>query len=238
MKKISNFPVVILAGGLGTRMRGVKDQIPKPMIKILGVPIIKRIMNHYSKFGLDKFIICAGYKQKQIVNYFKKKAHKWDVKVINTGLKTMTGGRLKKIEKFINVNFFFLTYGDGLSNINISDLFRFHIKNKKIATCLAVNPPARFGALNIKKHLVKHFSEKPFLNRNKEGWINGGFFVLTKEVFKYIKNDKTIFEREPLNKLVKNKQLSAYKYNGFWQCMDTPRDKEMIELYIKKKILS
>lgn len=172
-------------------------------------------------------------KKKIIENFFKKKKVKdWDVKVVDTGLKTMTGGRLKRLKKYLKDQTFFMTYGDGLSDINLKKLLHFHLKTKKIGTLTAVRPPARFGALKIsKKKIVTYFKEKSSLH---EGWINGGFFVLEPKIFKYIKNDKTYFEREPLQKLSKLKSLYAYEHNGFWQCMDTLRDKAILEKKIKK----
>ena len=224
---------VILAGGKGTRISELSKDIPKPMIKILGKPILLRIMQHYSKYGFKDFIIAAGYKKKIIENFFKKKKVKdWEVKVVDTGLKTMTGGRLKRLKKYLKDQTFFMTYGDGLSDINLKKLLSFHLKTKKIGTLTAVRPPARFGALKIStKKAVTYFKEKSSLH---EGWINGGFFVLEPEVFKYIKDDKTYFEREPLQKLSRLKSLYAYKHSGFWQCMDTLRDKEILEKKIKK----
>ena len=224
---------VILAGGKGTRISELSKDIPKPMIKILGKPILLRIMQHYSKYGFKDFIIAAGYKKKIIENFFKKnKFNDWDVKVVDTGLKTMTGGRLKRLKKYLKDQTFFMTYGDGLSDINLKKLLSFHLKRKKIGTLTAVRPPARFGALKIStKKVVTYFKEKSSLH---EGWINGGFFVLEPEVFEYIKDDKTYFEREPLQKLSRLKSLYAYKHSGFWQCMDTLRDKEILEKKIKK----
>ena len=237
MFNLSNIPLVIFAGGLGTRMRGVKDKLPKPMIKICGIPIIARIINHYAKFGVKNFIICGGYKVKIIKDYFKKnKFNDLDINVVNTGKFTMTGGRLKIIRNYIKSNNFFLTYGDGISNVSIKKLYKFHLKNKKIATCLAVYPPARYGALTINKNTVTSFVEKPNFKNKNEGWINGGFFVLKNSIFKYLKDENTIFERKPLEKLSKIKQLGAMKYKGFWRCMDTPKDKEEIEKYLRTKI--
>ena len=218
---------VILAGGKGSRISEISKNIPKPMIKILGKPIIIKIMQHYSRFGFKDFIIAAGYKKEIIKDYFKKNTFKeWNVKVIDTGLNTMTGGRIKRLEKFLDRETFMLTYGDGLSNVNIKKLLKYHNKYKKIGTLTAVRPPARFGAIKISKNKVSYFKEKSKLD---EGWINGGFFVLEPEIFKYIKGDETFFEKEPLQRISKSNQLFAYKHKGFWQCMDTLRDKEILE---------
>ena len=227
---------VILAGGQGTRIAELSKNIPKPMIKILGKPIIFRIMKHYSKFGVREFIIAGGYKKKIIENYFqKKKIKNWKVTVIGTGLNSMTGGRLKRLEKYLKNQTFFMTYGDGLSDVNIKKLLKFHLKHNKIATLTAVRPPARFGALKISsKEIVTYFKEKSSLD---EGWINGGFFVLEPKIFKFIKNDQTFFEREPLQKISDLKSLCAYKHKGFWQCMDTLRDKEILEKKLKNDAL-
>ena len=224
---------VILAGGKGTRISELSKTLPKPMIKVLNKPIILRIMKHYSKFGFKDFIIAAGYKKKIIKNYFSKKdiTKEWNLKVIDTGLNTMTGGRVKRLEKYIKDQTFMLTYGDGLSSVNIKKLLKFHRKHKKIATLTAVRPPARFGAIKIKGKKISYFKEKSKLD---EGWINGGFFVFEKKVFKFIKNDQTYLEREPLQKISKKNQLYAYKHSGFWQCRDTLRDKEILEKELKK----
>ena len=189
-------------------------------------------MKHFSKYGFKNFYIAAGYKQQIIKNYFKNKKFGWKIKIIDTGQKTMTGGRLKRLEKYLKNETFLLTYGDGLSNVNIKKLIMFHKKNKAFATLTAVRPPARFGAIKIKGKKVSYFREKSRLN---EGWINGGFFVMEPNIFKFIKNDKTFLEKEPLTKLgIKNK-LNAFKHNGFWQCMDTIRDKEILEKELKNK---
>jgi len=222
--------VVILAGGLGTRMSELTKTIPKPMVKIYNKPILIHIMEHYSKAGFNEFYIALGYKGKVIKNFFKKKKFKWKINLIETGIKTMTGGRLKKLKKFLKDDTFFLTYGDGISNVDLKKLLKFHKKNKKIATLTAVRPPARFGSIKINGNLVKVFKEKSKLD---EGWINGGFFVFEPNIFKYIENDMTYLEREPLENISKKKQLVAYKHNGFWQCMDTKRDKDLIQKILK-----
>ena len=222
-----------MAGGKGSRISEISKNIPKPMIKILGKPIIIKIMQHYSKFGFKDFIIAAGYKKEIIKDYFKKNTfNEWNIKVVDTGINTMTGGRIKRLEKYLNRDTFMLTYGDGLSNVNIKKLLKYHKKNKKIGTLTAVRPPARFGAIKILKNKVSYFKEK---SRLDEGWINGGFFVLEPTIFKYIKGDKTFFEKEPLQKISKSNQLYAYKHKGFWQCMDTLRDKEILEKKLKLK---
>ena len=206
---------IILAGGKGSRLSELTKSIPKPMVTINNKPIIFHIMSHYRKYGIKDFIIAAGYKKKIIKNYFRKKIFDWNIKIVDTGLKTMTGGRLKRLEKFIrkNENFMF-TYGDGVSNVNIKKLLNFHYKEKKIVTVTAVHPPARFGEIVLNKNLVKSFKEKPQV---KNGWINGGFFVSNYKFFKYIKNDQDILEKDPLENLCKQNQLAAYKHNGFWK---------------------
>ena len=226
--------VVILAGGKGTRLSEYTKSIPKPMVKIGKYTILEHIINYYKQFGMDNFIIAAGYKSKIIKDFFKKKKINYKVKVIDTGLNTLTGLRIKKIEKYITVKQFLLTYGDGISNININKLIKFHNKSKKLMTLSAVHPPARFGELNIRKAIVTQFDEKPQLQR---GWINGGFFVVQKNFFKYLNNKNVMLEREPINKIVKKKQLSAYLHKGFWYCMDTLRDKIVLEkIYKSKKV--
>ncbi len=224
--------VVILAGGLGTRISEYTKSIPKPMIKILGKPILMRIMDHYAKYGHKEFYIATGYKSKVIKNYFKlMKKKNYKINIIDTGVQTMTGGRLKKMSKLLNETFL-MTYGDGLSNININKLIRFHRKNKKLVTLTAVRPPARFGAIKIMKNFVKYFREKSSLDA---GWINGGFFVMEPEFLKFIGGDRTYLEQEPFKKISKKRQLIAFKHTGFWQCMDTLRDKEILENKIRNK---
>ena len=224
--------VVILAGGLGTRLSEYTKKIPKPMVKINKIPIIIHIINHYAKFGLNNFYIAAGYKKNVITNYFKKKKMDLNIKVIDTGKKTMTGGRLKRLKKYLDNDTFMMTYGDGISDVNIKKLIKFHKSNNVIATLTAVRPPARFGAIKIKGKKVSYFKEKSKLD---EGWINGGFFIFEPKVFDFIQNDNTFLEREPLIKLGKLNQLNAYKHEGYWQCMDTIRDKEILEKKFKKK---
>lgn len=224
--------VVILAGGFGTRLSEYTKKIPKPMVKINSTPIIVHIMRHYSKYGFKQFYIAAGYKQKIIKEYFKNKKFSWKIKIVNTGQKTMTGGRLKRLKKYLKNEPFLLTYGDGLSNINIKKLVKFHKNNKAFVTLTAVRPPARFGAIKIKGKKVTYFKEKSRLN---EGWINGGFFVMEPKIFDFIKSDETFLEKEPLSKLGIKNRLNAFKHNGFWQCMDTIRDKEILEKELKEK---
>tara|TARA_B100000941_G_scaffold76741_1_gene52329 strand:- start:1090 stop:1773 length:684 start_codon:yes stop_codon:yes gene_type:complete len=224
--------VVILAGGLGTRLSEYTKKIPKPMVKIKKVPIIVHIIKHYKKFGLKDFYIAAGYKKEIIKRYFKKNGMRVNINVIDTGQKTMTGGRLKRLKKYLDKDPFMMTYGDGISDINIKKLMSYHQRNKNIATLTAVRPPARFGAIKINGNKVSYFKEKSKLD---EGWINGGFFVFEPKIFNYIKNDKTFLEKEPLSKLGKIKQLNAYKHKGFWHCMDTIRDKKILEAKLRKK---
>jgi|TARA_B110001452_G_scaffold42428_1_gene32520 glucose-1-phosphate cytidylyltransferase len=226
--------IVILCGGKGTRLSEETRKIPKPMVKIGKKPILIHIMDYYKSFGFDNFILAVGYKQNIIRDYFKKNRTFNSVKVVDTGQNTLTGGRVLRLKKYFNKEeTFLLTYGDGVTNLNLKNLIRFHKKNRKIATMTAVKPPVRFGELMIKKNIVKKFEEKP---QSSSGWINGGFFVLNYKIFKYIKNDLIMLEREPLEKLVKIKQLVAYKHNGFWQCMDTLRDKILLNKIFKKKI--
>tara|TARA_B100000401_G_C52704438_1_gene670743 strand:- start:216 stop:908 length:693 start_codon:yes stop_codon:yes gene_type:complete len=223
--------VVILAGGLGTRISEYTKTIPKPMIRVCGKPIIHRIIDHYIKYGHNEFLIALGYKGKVIKEYFKKKKFNKGISIdlIETGKNTMTGGRLKKLKKYLK-DTFLLTYGDGLSNVNLNQLIKFHKKNKKLITLTAVRPPARFGAIKINNNIVKYFREKNLLD---SGWINGGFFVIEPKFIDYIKNDKTFLEQEPFKKVTKKKQMLAFKHSGFWQCMDTLRDKEILEKKIK-----
>ena len=224
---------VILAGGKGTRLAEYTKLVPKPMVKIKGKPIITYIIKHFYNYGVREIIIASGYKHKIINRYFKKVILFKDLKirVINTGLNTLTGKRISKLKKYFDKNEnFFLTYGDGISNINLSKLLKFHIKHKKVATLTAVHPPARFGELKLKKNKLIKFDEKPQLT---SGWINGGFFVLNKNFFNFLSNKNVMLEREPIQKLIKKKNLMAYKHNGFWMCMDTSRDKKVLEKVLK-----
>ena len=223
--------VVILAGGKGTRLSEYTKILPKPMIEIGSKPILEHIINYYMKFGFKDFIIASGYKHNIIKNYFKNKKKSAKIKVINTGVETLTGLRLKKLKNELKQTFM-LTYGDGLANINLRKLLNFHKRSKKIITITAVHPPARFGELSIAKNTVTKFEEKPQL---QEGWINGGYFVVEPEFLKFIENKNVMLERSPLIKAVKKKKLGAYKHEGFWFCMDTLRDKKALDNMIKNK---
>ena len=222
--------VVILAGGFGTRISEYTKTIPKPMISINKKPIIIHIMEHYVKYGFTDFYIALGYKGSVIKEYFKNKKFGCNVNLINTGLKTMTGGRLKRLKKILGPETFLMTYGDGLSDINLKELLKFHNRHKKLVTLTAVRPPARFGAIKLKGINVKTFKEK---DKMDEGWINGGFFVIEPKFLNLIKNDDTFLEKEPLEKASVQNQLSAFKHKGFWQCMDSKRDKDKLELILK-----
>ena len=224
--------VVILAGGFGTRLSEYTKTIPKPMINIAGKPMLLHIMKFYAKYGFKDFYIALGYKGEIIKKFFKKNYFNWNINLIQTGKNTMTGGRLKRLKKIIGKETFMMTYGDGLSNVNLKKLIKFHKKNKKLVTLTAVRPPARFGALKLKGNFVNYFKEKSKLD---EGWINGGFFVMEPKFLNFIKNDGTYLEREPLERITKNKQLIAFKHKGFWQCMDTKRDKDNLEKVLKSK---
>ena len=223
---------VILAGGKGTRISEYTKSIPKPMIKINKDPIIVHIMRHYYNYGFKNFFVALGYKGEVIRKFFKKKKFPWKVNLINTGLKTMTGGRLKRLKKYLKDETFLLTYGDGLSNVDLRKLVRFHNKKKKLVTLTAVRPPARFGFIKINNSYVKYFKEKSQIDA---GWINGGFFVIEPKFLEFISNDNTFLEKTPLEKVTSKKQLVAYKHHGFWQCMDTVRDKIILEKALKKK---
>lgn len=222
--------IVILAGGYGTRISEYTKTIPKPMIKIRNKPILVHIMEHYASYGFDNFYIALGYKGQVIKDYFKNKKFKWKINLINTGLKTMTGGRLKRLKKFVKNETFFMTYGDGVSDINLKKLLNFHKKNNKLVTLTAVRPPARFGAIKLEGNKVKIFKEK---DKMDEGWINGGFFVMEPKFLNFIKNDQTFLEREPLEKATSLKQLMAFKHKGFWQCMDSKKDKDKLEKILR-----
>ena len=224
--------VILLAGGFGTRLSEYTKTIPKPMINIAGEPILFRIMKMYAKYGFKDFYIALGYKGEVIKKFFNKKFFDWNINLIQTGRTTMTGGRLKK---HIGKETFMMTYGDGLSNVNLKKLLKFHKKNKKLVTLTAVRPPARFGGIKLKGQHVTYFKEKSKLD---EGWINGGFFVMEPEFLKLIKNDNTYLEREPLETVTKQRQLTAFKHNGFWQCVDTKRDIDKLNkiLNVKKRL--
>jgi glucose-1-phosphate cytidylyltransferase len=224
---------VILAGGYGTRLAEETKIKPKPLVKIGNKPIIWHIIKIYSYHGIKDFVICLGYKGELIKKELNKLNLKkeWNIEYINTGLKTLTGGRVKKIKKYVqNEKNFCLSYGDGLSDVNIKKLIRFHIKNNKTATLTAVKYKNPKGILSIdKKSKIKNIKEKPM------EFINGGFFVLSSNIFKYLKNSKSIFERHCLPKLTKINQLLAYKHNGFWACMDTMREKKELNKIWKSK---
>ena len=213
--------VVILAGGYGTRLSEYVKTIPKPMVKIKNKPLIYYIMKNYAKYGYKEFYIALGYKGHVLKKYFNKNSFGWNIKLIDTGLKTMTGGRLKRLSKHLKNETFLMTYGDGVANINVKKLVNFHKNNKKEFTLTAVRPPARFGVVKIKKNLATYFKEK---SKVDEGWINGGFFVIEPSFLNKIKNDKTFLEKEPLEIVCRNKNLAAYKHLGYWQCVDTKRD--------------
>jgi glucose-1-phosphate cytidylyltransferase len=242
--------LVILAGGFGTRIGEETQLKPKPMIQIGGMPIIWHIMKYFSHFGINEFIVCAGYKQEIIKDFFATYAlhnsdvtfdfsktegitihtnisEPWKVTVVNTGLNTMTGGRIKRIQKYVGEEPFFLTYGDGVADVDLDELLRFHKGTHSIVTVTAVQPEGRFGILELdQKNNVLAFREK---DKADSGWINGGFMVVEPQIFDYIAGDSTVFEKEPLELCAKKGQLTAYKHNGFWQCMDTLRDKEKLE---------
>ena len=241
--------VVILAGGFGTRITEESHLKPKPMIGIGERPILWHIMKEYSHYGFNEFVICLGYKGYVIKEFFADYflhtsdvtfdleknemtvhdnfSEPWKVTLVDTGLNTMTGGRIKRIEKYIGNEPFMLTYGDGVSNVNIKELIEFHKKQGKLATLTAINVAQRFGVLDINENNeILSFREK---NNEDCSVINGGYMVLEPKVFEYIKDDNTVFEKEPLEMLAKEKQLNAFKHDGFWKCMDTLRDKNQLE---------
>ncbi len=224
--------VVILAGGFGTRLSEYTDTIPKPMVPIGNLPMIHHIINIYAKYGHKDFYIALGYKGDVIRKYFNKKIEELNINLIDTGSETLTGGRVKRLEKYLNKEKFLLTYGDGLSNININDLISFHNSHKKIVTMSAVRPPARFGALMLRDDKIIKFKEKVQLNDN---WINGGFFVINPNFFKYLKDDQTILEKDPIENLVKDDEIRAFRHEGFWQCMDHKVDKDYLDNLVKEK---
>ena len=217
---------VILAGGYGTRISEESYLKPKPMIEIGGKPILWHILKGYSKYDINEFVICCGYKGEQIKEYFSKlDSTSWDIQLVDTGLDTLTGGRLKRIQDHID-DTFCVTYGDGLSDIDISRLISFHKEKKKLATLTAIHPPERFGVLNLSGDYVTEFHEK---HSGIDSWINGGFFVFEPGIFDYLQDDLTILEKTPLETLAKEKKLTAFKHNGFWYPMDTQRDKKHLE---------
>ena len=217
---------VILAGGYGTRISEESYLKPKPMIEIGGKPILWHILKGYSKYDINEFVICCGYKGEQIKEYFSKlDSTSWDIQLVDTGLDTMTGGRLKRIQDHVD-DTFCVTYGDGLSDVNMNHLISFHKEKKSLATLTAIHPPERFGVLNLSGDYVMEFHEK---HAGKDSWINGGFFVFEPEIFDYLQDDLTILEKTPLETLAKEKKLAAFKHNGFWYPMDTLRDKKHLE---------
>lgn len=251
--KTENIPVVILAGGFGTRLREQTEFIPKPMVPIGGKPILWHIMKIYSYYGFKRFIICLGYKGEIIKEYFfnykmrtcdftiniadeknidfhnSNSKENWEITLADTGLRAMTGARIKKIEKYINSDFFLLTYGDGVSNVRIDKTIDFHLSHGKLASVTGVKPPSRFGELIVEGNCVVEFGEKPQVG---SGMINGGFFIFNRGVFEYLsEDDNCTLEREPLEKLSKDGNLMVYQHNDFWQCMDTPRDMNLLNEY-------
>ena len=240
--------VVILAGGLGTRLAEETEVRPKPMVTIGGRPILWHIMKHYAQWGFSDFVVALGYKGEVIKRYFmdyvdlngrltlnlkegvieRHDTHpeQWRVDLVDTGIDTATGGRLKRLTKLLSRGPFMMTYGDGVSNVNVCDLLAFHRRHGRLVTLTAVRPPARFGGLEFDGAQVTSFSEKPQMG---EGWINGGFFVLEPRVLDYLDDEQVPFEREPLERLVRDGQVMAYRHDAFWQCMDTLRDKRLLD---------
>ena len=223
--------VVIFAGGLGTRFLEKTNSIPKPMINVGNIPIIEHIMDYYYSYGHKDFYIALGYKGEVIKKHFKNIKKDWNLNLIDTGADTLTGGRLKRLEKFLNDEDFLLTYGDGLSDININNLIKFHKEHGKLVTISAVRPPARFGSLSLKGSEVLKFKEKTQLG---ESWINGGFFVIKPKFLSFIKGDQTVLESSPLEKITNLKEIRAFKHEGFWQCMDHKLDKDHLDKMIKE----
>ena len=221
--------VVILAGGLGTRISEETNNKPKPMVKIGPLTLIEHIMNIYSKSGITEFIIATGYMREVIENYFEKFT-KYSVTPFFTGESTQTGGRIKRCMEFLKDERILVTYGDGLANVDINQLIEFHKTHGKMVTITAVRPTARFGELELIENKVNTFKEKPTVG---EGWINGGFIVVEPSFFDFIENDQTYLEREPLEKVAKLGQLMAFKHEGFWQCMDTKRDLDYLNSILK-----
>ncbi len=240
--------VVILAGGLGTRLSEETQLRPKPMVEIGGKPILWHIMKIYAAHGFNEFIICLGFKgyiikeffanyylhssdvtfdlRKNSAAFYEGEVEDWRVTLADTGLETMTGGRVKKVAKYLGGETFCLTYGDGVGDVNIAGLVEFHKSHGRLATVTATQAPGRFGALRLEEDIVHNMEEKP---PGDGAWINGGFFVLSAEVLDYIDGDDTVFEREPMQRLAKENQLSAYRHHGFWQPMDTLREKNQLE---------
>ena len=220
---------VILCGGFGTRLSEETIIKPKPMVKIGDKPILEHIMNIYKYYGYNQFVLALGYKSEYIKKFYKNKKN---IELVYTGKDTKTGGRLLRLKNYLkNEKTFMLTYGDGVSNINIKKAVRFHMNHGKIATITAVRPPVRFGELKISRNKVKSFKEKPQVG---QGWINGGFFIFNNKVLNFIKDDQTMLEKEPLEKLTKTGQLMAFEHKGFWKCMDTMRDKILLNKLCKE----
>ena len=227
---------IILAGGFGTRLSEYTDVIPKPMVMINRKPILIRVINIFTYYGFKDFYLALGYKAELVSSFFNSQINQStsykinneniNIHLIDTGLETMTGGRVRRLKEDIGNEAFLLTYGDGVGDIDIGELVKFHKSHKKMVTVTAVRPPARFGALTIEGDYVTNFEEK---NPLSEGWINGGFFVIEPEFFDFIKDDQTILERNPLENVANQGQMCAYKHEGFWQCMDTKRDKDFLE---------
>ena len=221
---------VILAGGLGTRLSEETRFIPKPMVRIGGYPMLWHIMNTYAKFGFKDFIVCAGYKQEVIFDWIKDEAKSlngWNLEVVDTGLNTMTGGRVRRVQDYIGNEPFMLTYGDGLTDLDINDLVKYHKDHKKILTITAYLPENRFGILKFDEDdNVVAFTEK---TRDDSDWINAGFMVCEPEVFDYLEDDTTVFEKQPMQTIAENGDMAAYKHHGYWQCMDTLREKQILE---------
>ena len=247
--KNSTTKIVILCGGRGSRLGSETKSMPKPLVEINNQPILLFIMRHFMKYNLNNFILALGYKGFKIKEYFanynmhkydltikknklgyfdkNKKNENWNIDLIDTGKDTLTGGRLLRLKNFVN-DTFLLTYGDGVSDVNLKDLLTFHKSHGKIASVTGVKPIPRFGALSINKNnQVTNFSEKK--NINEQSWINGGFFVFNKKIFEYLQDDQTILEQDPMNKLVKDNEIMCFKHHGFWQCLDTQRDKDQLE---------
>jgi len=240
--------VVILAGGFGTRLAELTGEVPKPMVPIGRYPILWHIMNHYAKFGYNEFVLALGYMADVVKNYFlnypslnsdftvslktgeiewhSRSEQNWKVTLVDTGLHSMTGGRIGRLKEMLAGETFMLTYGDGLSNVDVDALINCHKANAKMVTVTTVHPGARFGELDIDDCVVKSFKEKP---QTTQGWINGGFFVMEPEFLDFIESDQTILEKEPLERVASIGQLNAFKHEGFWQCMDSVRDRNYLQ---------